>query len=417
LANNRFALDIYRRLCSSTDNIFFSPYSIHTAMGMVYTGAGTETKRQMASVLHFPYYNEDEVQSGEEQSNLKQLQESFQDLWTQITSPGIEIDYKLQIANALWIHSEYDVQKSYIAGLNEYFNSELHKGDFRHDSVNIADVINAWVSDKTNSKIPQLVTANDIIQAEVLILNAIYFKGDWLEPFDSDDTNSEDFFMLDGNIKKCSMMYQTSDFQYGENSHFQMIELPYANKKASGKKDSTVASIDPNRFFNNNIVTLGSDFSKPLLSMVVLLPKKNIGLPKVEQWIADTAGNALKKLKLKSREVRLYLPKFKMKKELDVKKMLQSLGLKDSFDEVRADFSVISPRKDIFITDIRHKAFIKVNEEGTEAAAVTVIAVMSGHRIEPKYKIFRADRPFLFYIRHNPSNTILFMGRVMEPEE
>lgn len=370
--NTAFALDLYAHLEKAKGNLFFSPYSIYTALAMTYAGARGQTKSEMASVLHFP---------------LKQeaLHEAFSALQSQLHSYQKKGDIQLSIANALWCQQGYRLLDKFVDLTSKYYGSGIHEVDFAKSTEIARENINAWVEKQTAEKIKNLLKPGVLSHLTRLVLtNAIYFKGNWASEFEKDQTKPRKFSVTPTLSSTVPMMHQTDRFRYKDFGTFQVIELPYA----------------------------GED-----LSMVVFLPKKIDGLSKLEGTLsADNVTKWLKQLSgAGKRRVSVFLPKFKTTSEFDLSKEFISMGMPSAFGN--ADFSGITGKRDFAISNVIHKAYVDVNEEGTEAAAATaVVMVMSAARPHP-VPVFRADHPFLFVIRDTHSGSILFLGRIINPKK
>lgn len=359
--NTAFAMQMYRELGAKEGNLFFSPYSVSTALGMTYAGARKNTAKEMANVLHF-------------QMVQKKLHPMFKELGRELNDTERESGQKLNIANAL-ILTGGNVDGKFKTLLKDNYDAEIFGGGL--------DAINDWVKGKTEGKIEKILEELDPNSVCVL-LNAIYFKGIWNSSFEKNKTHDAPFTVSASKTTTASIMVQSSDFKIMAEDDFQAVSIPYKG---------------------NN------------LSMVILLPNSVEGLAALEKNLtAHNLNSWLEKLdKENLQKVRLYLPKFKLETDYDLKNPLQKMGMKDAFEENIADFRGMGfPKKgDVWIGQIKHKAFVEVNEEGTEAAAATAVEMVtkSIHH-DP---VFRADHPFFFIIRHNPSGSIVFMGRVVDP--
>lgn len=368
-SNNAFGIDLYKKIITEEKgNIFISPYSISSALAMTYAGARGNTEKQMAKVLYFNIPQED-------------LHKAFSSLNSYFNRPNKS--YQLAIANSLWGQTNYPFQKEFISLLNKYYSAGFNEVDFINEEnrEKARLTINKWVEDKTNNKIKNLIHPEDISALTRLILvNAIYFKGKWQNQFDPQETRDMPFNLE--NQKKISvpMMHQEGRFNYTEDDEVQVLELPYSENE---------------------------------VSMIIFLPKEGISLSDFEKEISVERINKLL-ANLTQEKVDVYIPKFKMEKRYILNKPLIDLGMKDAFDMSLADFSGMTGSKDLYISKVIHQSFIEVNEEGTEAAAATAV-IMSGKAIAPMIIEFKADRPFLFIIRDIKTNTILFMGRFVEP--
>ncbi|MGD9260856.1 MAG: serpin family protein [Desulfobacterales bacterium] len=367
--NTSFALDLYKQLKSNEGNLFFSPFSISTALGMTYVGARQNTAKQMAAVLHF---------SGKQD----QIHDSLGDLIAQINDIQKQVDLELRVANALWVQKDYQFLKEFLYVIQNVYKAQLNHVDFAaaHDAARRA--INGWVEQQTNQRIKDLIRPGvlDALTRMVLV-NAIYFKGFWDSQFKEKDTQELDFWVTPQSSLKASMMHQEQEFNYFENEQLQVLEMPYQNKA---------------------------------LAMIVLLPKKRDSLADFENTLNLESVLSWQN-QLRKHKVRVFFPRFKIESQFSLNQNLIAMGASDAFNPNRADFSGMVGRKDLFLSAVIHKAFVEVNEEGTEAAAATG-AVVSVTSIKPPSPIFKADHPFIFFIRDNESQSILFLGRILNPQ-
>lgn len=368
--NNKFALELYSKLSAGEGNLFLSPYSISSALAMTYAGARGETEKQMAKTLHF----------GIEQ---KQLHSAFAAMAKQI-SGAKKKPYELTVANALWGQTGYKFQKEFLEIMRTNYGAGFFDVNFKKDAAKIVKQINLWVEDKTKNKIKNIVSEDVITSDTRLVLaNAIYFKGAWESEFSKSDTKKMPFTFFDGKKADVPMMNQIEEFSYGENETCQILQLPYK----------------------------GYD-----IVMNIILPKTADGIKELEKSIDVEAFSKMLGL-LEHRDVILTLPKFKMETFFELNKPLEDMGMKDAFSMSDADFSGITGSKDLFISLVLHKAYVDVDEKGTEAAAATVV-VAGETAAAPDERgpvVFKADHPFMFVIRERQSGTILFIGRVMDP--
>lgn len=369
--NTAFALDVYQNVRLNEGNIFFSPYSISTAFAMTYAGARCETQKQMAGVFRFSL-----------DPNL--LHPAFSELQAHFQELQEHRPFRLNIANALWIQKEYELLKAFVEMNQKYYRANLFNLDFHKDPEGSRLKINDWVEDKTKGKIRDLLPGGAIKTFTRLVLtNTIYFKAEWQNTFNAHYTKDQDFWITSEEKIKVQMMSQKDRFGYRENEAFQILEMPYIRRD---------------------------------LSMVVFLPQKKDGLPDLEsnltpKTLEEWTSN------LNRQQVNVLFPKFTTTQNLDLKKILKDLGMLDAFAE-NADFSGMEPKKELYITDALHKAFIDVDEVGTEAAAATAVSVGVTSSPPPKVvPVFRADHPFFYLIKDNQTGSILFMGRLTKPAE
>jgi serpin B len=370
-ANTAFALDLYNKLKTAEGNIFFSPYSISTALAMTYAGARGNTEREMAEVLHF------DMNQGDLHSSFAKLQGHLNEL----RKKG---KIRLSIANALWAQKDYRFLKTFTDVVRKSYEAEAKNVDFRGETENVRKKINAWIEEKTENKIVELLKPGTVSGDTRLILtNAIYFKGNWARQFDKKDTTEMPFKLNSSKSVMVPMMLKKKEmFKYGENTKLQILELPYQ----------------------------GND-----LSMVVLLPREIDGIRSLENELStDTLNMWLNNLH--KQEVEIYLPKFKSEYEMSLTAHLKDMGMKSAFTPGVADFSGMDGTKSLYISDVLHKAFVNVDEEGTEAAAATAVVVYPTAFVERRIPVFRADHPFMFLIRDNSTGSILFMGRISNPK-
>ena len=376
--NNAFALDLYAQLKNNEGNLFYSPYSISTALAMTYAGARDQTAEQMAQTLHFPECKGSDSPGW--MRTTEQFHRAFGRVIDRLNQQGKKNDYQLSVANALWGQKGYPFLDSFIELNNQYYDARIKQVDFVKETEKTQKKINQWVEDKTNEKIKNLIPQGALNALTRLVLtNAIYFKGNWAEQFDKDMTKNADFFVSSDKTVTAPLMYQKEDFKYGQSDTLQLLELTYK----------------------------GED-----LSMLILLPKEKDGLADMEKELT-TRNLAEWQKKMHKQEVEVFLPKFKMTSQFSLAETLEKMGMPDAFDVGKADFSGMTGNKDLFVSAVLHKAFVEVNEEGTEAAAAT--GVMMSLSMALEQPVFRADHPFVFIIKDNNTGSILFVGRVVDP--
>ena len=381
--NNRFALELFAKLQSSKGNLFFSPYSISTALAMAHAGARNQTESQMAEVLHFPVSaNKNADPSSKLLLERQQFAKEFGKIINDLNERGQKGAYTLTVANALWGQKGYGFLEEFLELIESSYDGGLNEVDFIRAAENARQRINEWVEKKTSGKIKNLISPGVLNAMTRLVLtNAIYFKGNWSKQFKEDRTKDALFTLADGEKIDVAMMNQKAEFGYMESDTFQALELPYADQE---------------------------------LSMIVLLPKRFDALNEFEKKL--TADNLSQWLaKVHKREVVVFVPKFKMTSQFSLASVLKSMGMKDAFSS-DADFSGINGKKDLFISAVIHKAYVEVNEEGTEAAAATGVVMRLTSVGPAEIPVFRADHPFLFLIRDNLTGSILFIGRVANPQ-
>ncbi len=371
LENNAFAVDLYKQLRKKEGNIIFSPYSISTALSMAYAGARGETQKEMSEVLHFPI----------EQSILHPAFYLLQNHFKAIQKSG---EIQLNIANSMWVQEDFHFLKEYLDLNKKYYGSSLYFADFIKTPDTARSKINKWVEKETNGRIKNLIDKTAINSLTRLVLcNAVYFKGDWFYKFDKGKTRKKDFWVSSDKSVKADMMSQKGKFKYMDYGDFKALSLPYKGKK---------------------------------LSMIIFLPKKVDGLQELEKkFNSDNMEKWIKKLKSShEREIVVELPKFKALRKYRLSKELKEMGMKSAFSPESANFSGMTGRRDLYISNVIHKAFINVDEEGSEAAAATAVVVKTRSIANMPLK-FSADHPFVFFIRDEETGSILFLGRIVNP--
>jgi serpin B len=364
--NNAFALDLYSALSSCDGNLFISPYSISSALAMTYAGAHGNTAAQMADVLHYDLPPD-------------RLHQSFSELSKLLNAGGK--GYQLSVANALWSQVGLRFLPEYISIAERCYDAGLKEVDFVNRTEEARLIINRWVEEKTEHKIVDLIAPRVLDPLTRLVLtNAIYFKGQWEQQFTPDQTEEASFYLSNEEQAVVPFMHQIGKFKYGETSNAQVLELPYSGNE---------------------------------LAMTILLPKPDSSLSKFEEAMQTDGIQSVLEALCPAR-VDVSIPRFRFDAELSLSGYLQQLGMTDAFDDNAADFSGISDTF-LYITHVLHKAFIEVNEEGTEAAAATAV-VMGTKSIQLDLpEAFVADRPFVFLIRDLRTGSILFMGRMADP--
>lgn len=361
--NNRFAIELYHSLAAKGGNIFVSPASVSMTLAMVYEGSRENTTLQMKEALHF--LDDRETHRSEFSEWIKFLRDGTQ-------------DSSLILANALWTRSDFSIEKEMIDINRQYYSTGLQTVDFIGKSEESRKVINDWVEQRTRHKIKELLPAGSIDYSTVLVLtNAIYFKALWQNPFKQEKTKNENFYISKNESVNTSFMEQQGQFKYAENDIVSVLELPYT----SGK-----------------------------YSMLIFLPKQD--LEELQRNFTDDNYYYWIESMLSYDMTSVLIPKFKFENSTRLKEHLSNMGMPDAFVQGSANFSGISPAATC-LQEIYHKAFIDVNEEGTEAAAATGAVVAQRSAIQKKK--FHADHPFLFVIRDNTTNSILFIGRVLNP--
>ena len=368
-ANNQFAIDMYQQINGQNkqteNNVFFSPYSLSTAMAMLYAAAEGETKAQIQKTFHYPA-----------QAILNSNSTSLYNQFNQ-SNP----DYKLTMVNDLWMQQGLTLTKSYVDTVQRYYSGQVTALDFEGNSDPARQTINKKIAERTKQLIPELLPKGSIkSDTAVVLTNAVYFKGDWTMPFTAERTSAKPFYNAIGRASTVQMMQQQSYFSYYEDKHIQVVELPYK----------------------------GND-----LSMLVVLPKlnhklamqqlaKSLSATKIKQWSSG----------LVRQEVNLHLPKFKLDARYQMKTLLSDMGMPRAFNN-GAEFNLYADGPPIKLDEVYHQAVVIVDEKGTEAAAA---AGAVGMYVGMSYPVeFKADHPFMFMIKDNKTDAILFLGQVNEP--
>ncbi len=369
-ADNTFGIKLFKNLAANNEdeqeNIIISPLSISMALGMTYNGAANETKTAMGNTL--------ELQG----MSIVEINESYKTLIDELVS--VDPDVTMNIPNSIWYRDNFFVEEDFINTNHDYFYAEVNPLDFGNPAS--VDIINNWVAENTNDKITSIIDEIDPMMVMFLI-NAVYFNGTWAYEFEEQYTTSETFYLSNGTSKQVDMMKQGAMLNYSNNELFEAVDLYYG----------------------------GGNYS-----MVILLPKEGfvpndiigeINESNWNEWMEDF-GNI---------DIQLSMPKFKLDYGKNLNEALIEMGMGIAFDPFGADFSKINPDNQLYISYVKHKTFIDVNEEGTEAAAVTVvgIALTSVGDGETPY-FFNVNKPFIFAIKERDTKSIIFIGKVMEPE-
>lgn len=369
-AMNNFSFNLYNKLFSNEENVFYSPYSVFTALAMTYEGAVGDTALDMAKVLGIPNNNETVLKT------IKSLYEYLNQ----------NDFYNISTANALWIRENFKLLESYIDTIVNYYGGEASEIDFSNPEE-ASEIINLWVENHTNGLIEDLVPPNaiDPFYTYLILTNAIHFKGTWETRFEVDNTTNRSFYLPDGEeikVPTMSIVNTNNTFNYTETDELQLLELPYTGKD---------------------------------MSMIILLPKNGYNLSTVRNSFNNENLSSWQE-SFNETELDIYLPKFKIETTYGMVDYLQVLGMNKPFSD-SADFSNITDEADLFISDVIHKAYIEVDEEGTEAAAATavIMATTSVDPNQPERIEFRADQPFTFLIQQKTTGNILFMGNVINP--
>ncbi|XP_035855251.1 leukocyte elastase inhibitor-like [Sander lucioperca] len=373
-ANTTFSLALLKKFGDDdkTANIFYSPFSISSALAMVMLGARGNTATQMSECLKTKDCQDD-------------VHVSFAQLLSELNKA--DAPYTLSVANRLYGEQSYQFFEDFLGKTKKYYNAELETVDFKADSETARLNINSWVQKQTQDKIKDLLAKGDVDrQSRLVLVNAMYFKSNWNSQFQRRDTQDAQFRLNKNDTKTVKMMYQETLFPFSDNpkANCKILEMPYKGKE---------------------------------LSMLIFLPNEiedsTTGLEKLEKQL--TYENFMEWTRpdmMDNVVVEVGLPRFKMEETYDMEEVLVSMGMVDAFDDTKSDFSGMSPTNDLVLSKVVHKAFVEVNEEGTEAAAATAAVMMN---CCPS-ATFIADHPFVFFIRHNSSMSVLFAGRYCSPE-
>jgi serpin B len=373
--NSEFAFDLYQSLKQKEDgNIFYSPYSISLALAMTYAGARGETEKQMADVLHYllpqdslhPAFNSLDLELNERGEGAKGKDDK---------------GFRLNVVNAIWGQKDYKFLSGYLDVIAENYGAGLRLLDFISAPEESRITINDWVSDRTEGRIKDLIKQGIISSITRMVLtNAIYFNAAWQYPFDENNTAEALFHLLNGSDVKVQMMRQTEDFGYTEGDGYQAVELKYDGGE---------------------------------LSMVILLPEEG----KFTGFEASLNAQMLEEIigNLRNTSTILSMPKYEYESEFSLKDALEALGMTEAFSMV-ADFSGMTGNDDLFIRDVVHKAFVSVDEAGTEAAAASAV-IMDLKAMPGQPVTVTLDRPFIYLIRDIETGTVLFLGRLVNPAQ
>lgn len=367
-AINHFAFDLYSYLKKGEPgNLFYSPFSLSVAMGMTYEGAGEQTAAEIRQVFYYP-------------DDIGILRQGFSEVLARVNRKDRK--YELRTANALWAQKNYPFLPEYFQAVEKYYGGRVTNLDFAGDTENSRLIINLWVEEQTNNRIKDLIPQGIITPLTRLVLtNAIYFKGLWEKQFPKKATAEADFRISADKIVRVPMMFlQDAEVNYFENEDLQAVELPYVGGE---------------------------------ISMLVLLPKGE--LSRVDSYLTSEKLETLRGMLTGRERVDIYLPRFKFETKYLMggkEGLLGKMGMPTAFT-MAADLSGLTGRKELYITEVVHQAFVEVNEEGTEAAAAT--AVIVGIKMVQRKPIFRADHPFIFIIQERQTGTILFLGQVVNP--
>ncbi len=373
--NTAFALSFYNHVRQNEGNIIFSPISLSLALAMTMAGAETTTEEAMLEALQLTLPEEDIYPAFNalllaiEQSEQKSLENAE------------ESKFQLNIANSIWAQSGYNYKQNFLDLLAKNFGAGVYNVNYKQDPEAARKAINNWVVEETQEKIKELIPAGAISDLTRLVLaNAIYFKGAWRYQFDARATYEAPFYLLDGSEINVDMMKLDSErLYYHQGQNFEAVSLPYMS---------------------------------PDFAMTIVMPE----LATFSNFESSLTPEVMSSLleSMSSEQVELQMPKFDFETTINAKEALKNLGMEEAFIAELADFSGITEEEALLITDVLHKATITVDEEGTEAAAATAV-IVGLESMPPEPISLKIDRPFLFFIQHQPTGSILFMGRVTQP--
>ncbi|XP_028631460.1 serpin B4-like isoform X2 [Grammomys surdaster] len=381
-ATTKFTLELFRQLRESKDNIFYSPTSIMTALAMLQLGAKGNTEQQIEKVLQFNETTKKTTEKTVDCHDEKNVHEQFQKLMIQLNKSNDA--YDLNVSNSIYGAKDFQFLQKFLENIKEYYQANVESLDFVHAAEESQKKINSWVEKQTNGKIKDLFPAGSLSSSTILVLvNAVYFKGQWNHKFDEKNTTEEKFWLNENTSKPVQMMKQKNKFNFNfmEDMQAKIVELPYKGKE---------------------------------LSMFVLLPVEIEGLKKLEEQLtAEKFLEWTSPEKMHMMDMYLSLPRFKLEEKYDLPRPLEHMGMLDAFNQQKADFSGMSSPQGLVVSNILHKSFVEVNEEGTEAAAATGVEV--GVTSVQISEDVNCNHPFLFIIRHNRTKSILFFGKMSSP--
>jgi len=369
-SGNEFAIDLFKELGKEQENIVFSPVSISSALAIAYAGAKNNTAREMGYTLNFP-------------AGQSSLHPVFRDFLDSLTSANLEKGTELKIANGLWIQENFRLLPEYTDLGKTYYSAQIENVSFKSytEQEKSRKKINDWVEKQTNYKIQNLIPEGILNElTRLIITNAVYFNGNWTNPFEKDNTRPSIFHISSAVSIKTDFMHQKEVVGYYEDEEIQAIQLLYKGKKNS---------------------------------MIILLPKEKEGWKLVSSVLTLERLDIIRN-RFQREEVEIAVPRYSIESEFSLKKMLEHLGMQEAFSN-DADFSGITGQEDLTIDDVLHKAFIEVNETGTEAAAATAVIMALKSALEEKNIRFTADHPFLYFITDLNTGSIIFMGRLVQP--
>ena len=365
-SDNRFGIRLFQEIVKAQEdsNVFISPLSVSMALGMTLNGANTTTREAMINTLELAGLSDQQINE-----NYKSLIELL---------VGLDPKVKFQIANSIWYRNDHVFEELFFNQCKNYFDAEVAGLDFRDPKSK--DIINAWVDQNTNGKIKEIVeriNPNNVM----FLINAIYFKGTWTFQFDEKGTFDDNFYLPDNSTRQCKMMAQKEEYPYFANDQFQAVDLPY------GDGSYSMIVILPNIITNIDDVIIGMDQAT------------------WNEWLSQ----------FEKQKGNIFLPRFKLEYKIKLNDILKALGMRIAFSADEADFTRMFKPGGLYIDEVNHKTFVEVNEEGTEAAAVTSVVISERSGGGNEGFVMHINRPFIFAIREHHSGTILFIGKIVDP--
>lgn len=382
--NTQFALDLYGQVATNSGNLFFSPYSISTCLAMLYAGASGNTELQMSQVLGFG-------------TNQQAFAALFGQLQAQLETDNATNAIEFNIANALWLQEGFPFLPAFLQTAANQYQANVGEADFITNASQVTDEINQWVAQETQNKIQNIVPPGAINASTRLVLaNAIYFLGAWTTPFAETNTSIRPFYLSRTSLVRAPLMHMPLSQVVSNGS---LVDLTF-----NYMQSNSVA------FPSNDFQAIELPYGTNQLSMLILLPSQIDGLAGLEQQLSPAfLSNVL--ARMRPQQIEVFLPRFTVGSSFNLGQTLAAMGMPDAFTPSVADFSGIDGERDLSVSFVLHKAWGRVNEAGTEATAATVIGIVTGVALP----VFRADHPFLFLIRDTQTGSVLFLGRLANP--
>ncbi|XP_021028366.1 serpin B4-like isoform X2 [Mus caroli] len=382
VATAKFTLELYRQLRESNNNIFYSPISMMKTLAILLLGAKANTVQQIKKVLHFNETTKKTTEKSADSHDEENVHKQFQMVMTHLNNSNNA--YDLKAPNSIYGAKDFPFLQTFLKDIRKYYQANVESLDFAHAAEESQKKINSWMARQTNGKIKDLFPSGSISSSTILVLvNAVYFKGQWNHKFDEKHTTEEKFWLNKNTGKPVQMMKQRNKFNFLflEDVQAKIVEIPYTGKE---------------------------------LSMFILLPVEIDGLKKFEEQLtADKLLEWTRAENMHMTELYLSLPRFKVEEKYDLQVPLKHMGMVDAFDPQKADFSSMSSTQGLVVSKVLHKSFVEVNEEGAEAA--TAMSVETRSLSASKPNDFSCNHPFLFVMKQNKTNSMLFFGRVSSP--